>query len=263
MQNRRGPVSAADRARFNEVSDGRQQVRLDVEGTFNLRDVGNLPVAGGGCIRPHLLYRGDAIDAVTAAGAEALRRLKLHTVVDLRDAAECKLTQPNFGLSADIQRMPILRGRFEYECFGGISDLYTAIIDGAGVELAAAITVLARPNAFPALVHCTAGKDRTGLVIALLLAALDVPDDAVVQDYALTEVNFVGEARAEALRRAAEAGVGAQRLAVLMGSPAEAMRHALAHVRNLAGSVAEYLAAHGVTSGQLQQLRAALVEFTP
>ncbi|WP_197515406.1 tyrosine-protein phosphatase [Mycobacterium sp. E1747] len=252
----------ADEPRRNECSIVRRPARLDIEGTFNLRDVGDLPVAGGGTIRSHLLYRGDAIDAVTESGADALRRLNLRTVIDLREPAECKRPGPDLGDLVKVTRIQVFRDRFDYGNFHGIDDLYAAILDAAGSDLAAAISVLAQPNALPALVHCTGGKDRTGLVIGLLLAALNVPIDAVASEYALTAVNFVGEARTRGLKRAAEAGVPAQQIAVLLGSPAEAMTHALTHVVNTAGSVAEYLTAHGVTPGQLQRIREELVTPT-
>lgn len=227
-----------------------------------MRDIGGLPVAGGGNVRPHLLFRGDAIDAVTDNGAQSLRDLRLHTIIDLREPVERTLPQPDLGADVDMRQMPILRGRFDYTRFEGISDLYAAVLDDAGEELAAVINVLAQPDALPALVHCTAGKDRTGLVIGLILAALEVPDAAVASNYAITEANFVGPARERALKRAADADLPAQRLAVLVGSPPEAMLCALAHVRDSAGSVPDYLIGRGLSRDALRTLHDALVDVT-
>lgn len=80
----------------HEAADDRRPPRLDVDGTFNLRDVGELPVAGGGSVRSRRLFRGDAIDAATDAGIRALTRLHLHTIVDLREPVESKLRPPTW-----------------------------------------------------------------------------------------------------------------------------------------------------------------------
>jgi protein-tyrosine phosphatase len=237
-----------------------RQIRIDIEGTFNVRDVGGLAVTGGGRIRSSLLYRGDAIDAVTDAGFDSLVKLRLRTVIDLRESVERRHPQPDLGADVNMERMQILRDRFNYEHYGGLSSLYAAILDGAGEELAAVIGRLAEPGCLPALVHCSAGKDRSGLVIGLLLAAVGVPDAAIASNYAVTEANFVGEARDRALQRAADAGLSVQRLAVMVGSPVEAMTEALAHVRRRAGTVTDYLLGNGLKRGAPQRLRAALVE---
>jgi protein-tyrosine phosphatase len=236
--------------------------RIDIEGTFNLRDVGGLPVAAGGTIRSRLLYRGDALDALSDAGITALRKLQLRTIIDLREPVE---RRGQHALDADVQytQIPILRNRLEYGDYEEIAQLYTAIIDVAGEEIAKTIARLAEPKTLPALVHCTAGKDRTGLVVGLLLAALGVPDDAVAANYALTAVNFTQEARARALKRALEAGLPAQKLAAMVGSPPQLMLDALEHVRATNGTVPGYLTAHGLHASALADLRQTLIDVTP
>jgi protein-tyrosine phosphatase len=235
--------------------------RIDIDGTFNLRDVGGLSVAAGGTIRFRLLYRSDALDALSDAGITALRKLHLRTVIDLREPVERRRPNPLVG-SAHYEQIPILRERLEYNNYEDITQLYMAIIDFAGEEIATTIARLAEPKTLPALVHCTAGKDRTGLVMGLLLAALGVPDDVVAANYALTEGNFTAEARARALKRAAEAGLPVQKLAVMVGSPPQLMLDSLEHVRTSHRTVAAYFTDHGLHASALADLQQTLIDVT-
>lgn len=247
-------------AALNPESGGAPS-RIDIDGTFNLRDVGGLPLAAGGTIRSGLLYRGDSLDTLSAAGIVALRKLNLRTIIDLREPAEYRGRD---ALADDVhyEQIPILRDRLDYVDYEDIDQLYTAIIDVVGTEIAAVISRLAEPKAFPALVHCTAGKDRTGLVVGLLLAVLGVPDGAIAANYALTEVNFTAEAKARVLKRAAEAGLPAQKLAVMVGSPPQLMLEVLEHVRSSHGSVAGYLTDHGLPESAIADLYQTLAAVT-
>ncbi|WP_236977011.1 MULTISPECIES: tyrosine-protein phosphatase [Mycobacterium] len=236
-------------------------MRLEIDGTFNLRDVGGLPVQGGGRLRCNLLYRSDAIDAISEAGRRSLRDLNLRTVIDLREPRERREAPPDLGNGVRCEQIPILRDRLTYGHLADIADLYAAVIGVAGPEFAAVIECLSRPDALPALVHCTAGKDRTGMAVGLLLAAIGVPDSAVADDYAVTEVNLGEEARARVLQRAIEAGIPAQQLAVMMGSPPQLMMDVLDQVRAANGTVAAYLTRHGLDTDALVRLRRTLVEF--
>jgi protein-tyrosine phosphatase len=236
--------------------------RIEIEGTFNVRDVGTLPVAGGGCVQSGLLYRGDSIDDITDAGERSARDLNLQTIIDLREPAERGNREPPMGVGARCLQIPIFRGRFNFRQYDGLAPLYAAVIARAGHEIAEAIAPLAEPRALPALVHCTAGKDRTGLVVGLLLSALGVPDAEVAANYALTERYFGAELQQRAFQRAAEAGLPAQQLAVMAGSPSELMVRTLEDVRRHYRSAGEYLRDHGVTSTALASLKRALVDVT-
>lgn len=76
----------------------------------------------------------------------------------------------------------------------GIDDLYRRIVDHRGVHLTGAVRALAAPGALPAVVHCSAGRDRTGLVAALVLSVVGVPYDEIAEDYARTADLLQGEA---------------------------------------------------------------------
>lgn len=109
--------------------------------------------------------------------------------------------------------------------------------------------------------HCTAGKDRTGLLIALVLCLLGVDEETVAADYALTEGAYSAERRAEMLARAEAVGVNAQRVALMIGSPPEALAAVLTCLREKYGSIGAYLLAHGARPESLAALRERLVSL--
>ncbi|MBL7500458.1 tyrosine-protein phosphatase [Frankia sp. CNm7] len=143
-----------------------------------------------------------------------------------------------------------------------LADIYDFMIDNKGDRLTAAVLALAEPGALPAVVHCSAGKDRTGLTIMLVLDLLGVDDDVIASDYALTAELLHDEAIA-ALRRlgtvTAADGQGEPLPANLMACPPELIRRALARVRAGHGGARGYLLAHGATPAQLDALTEALL----
>jgi protein-tyrosine phosphatase len=122
------------------------------------------------------------------------------------------------------------------------------------------LEILAAPGALPGLVHCRAGKDRTGMVIAMALSAVGVPDDTLAEDYGLTETTYTDEIRATYAAEAVTMGVRTSRVGALMGSPPVALRTALGVLRARHGSVRQYLLDQGLAPESLEALRKALVQ---
>jgi protein-tyrosine phosphatase len=133
------------------------------------------------------------------------------------------------------------------------------MVNRRGPAIGAAIKHLASPGALPGLVHCTAGKDRTGIVTAFTLSALGVPDEIIAADYALSSVYLIADQIAVIGQISADTGLGEQLTEALMASPPELIVRVLDRARAQAGSVAGYLAANGVTEADLDALRAVLV----
>jgi protein-tyrosine phosphatase len=106
------------------------------------------------------------------------------------------------------------------------------------------VSELCTPDALPALVHCNGGKDRTGLVIGLILSALGVHDDDVARDYSLTADNLGADFFRDLNHHNARVD-----LTSLMGSDAAVMLQALGLVRELAGDASTYLTTNGVARG--------------
>lgn len=229
-----------------------------ITATGNFRDLGGLP-ASGGTVREGLLMRSDALTDVTPAGLEALGALGLQTIVDLREPVERNL-HPNAldGLAVRVREQPLFDGLIDMAQPRGLEELYLETLDVCGRQFARVVSVLCEPGALPALLHCSAGKDRTGLACAILLGAIGVAEAAIVEDYARSEAGLRGPTRERAKRRALAAGMREQLLAQNFGSPPDVMRRALEHLDRRHGGALAYLRRHGV-SGDLEALRDALV----
>ncbi|MCX4094082.1 tyrosine-protein phosphatase [Nocardia sp. alder85J] len=251
-----------------QLGDPARGGRIPVDGTYNFRDVAGIP-AGDGRIRPGVLYRSDALHELTDAGRDLLRQLRIGTVIDLRTVSE-RDREPSLldGLDAVRHHAPIFESTADAVPTGpdlSLTEVYDFIVDERGPQLAHAIGLIAAAGG-PAVVHCTAGKDRTGLVIALTLAAVGVTDADIVADYAVTERHLGGEWADRALAGlAADYGMpptDATR-GFLAGSPAALLTHSLERIRDRSGSVRGYLTAHGLGEHEFAALTDHLVTTDP
>lgn len=155
-----------------------------LEGLVNFRDLGGLP-AQGGVVRPGVLFRSDSLAYATPADAERLiRELRLATVIDLRGEYEVE----------QLGRGPLATARVGYVSapiadVSGAEDLvghYVAMLTEKGPVLARTVRHLSCAGTLPAVFHCEAGCDRTGVLAAVVLALLGVPEDEIAADYAAT-----------------------------------------------------------------------------
>jgi protein-tyrosine phosphatase len=169
-----------------------------VRGATNFRSLGGLPAAGGRRIRPHVLMRADRLIGLSDSDWDALALVGLATVCDLRSAAE-RAEHPNaipagLGVQAlncevnnDLRADPSL-GRLmlvDPSARGAervMIEIYRRFPAYMGVTIARVAARLLEGGA-PLLVHCSAGKDRTGFVVAMLLHALEVPEPLIRADY--------------------------------------------------------------------------------
>ena len=234
--------------------------RIPVPGTTNLRDVGGYPAAGGGSVRWQTLYRSDALDRLGGSGRAELAGLGLRTVIDLRTYGEVAAAPSALdGHVARTCHVPLFSeaaiGRLPPE----LSAVYAHMIDRCGRAIARAIGQLCGDAALPGLIHCTAGKDRTGLVVALILEVIGVPDDVIAADYALSSSHIDPEVAGAIERIRAVSNVGRWIDLGALGSPPQIIHTALARVREGSGSVRGYLLDNGLSPRDLDTLRSALV----
>jgi protein-tyrosine phosphatase len=234
--------------------------RLPVGGTYNLRDIGGYPVAGGGVTIWGRLFRSDH-PRLDGPGRSQLGRLALRTVVDLRDAAE-RVARPSQleGLVGRTINHPLtVRSLLTTETATAppLGDLYSTAVRNLGAEIAEVVSVLAEPRSLPGLVHCAAGKDRTGIIIGLVLSAVGVSDETVAADYALTAEYLTPEFFADI--DFTSLPTGPVDITPLYHAEPTAMSEMLATTRSLAGDAASYLIGHGLALRSLERLRAALV----
>lgn len=231
---------------------------LDIDGVNNVRDVGGIPVEGGR-IRSGVLLRSGQLSHATTAGVTALRGSIQH-IVDLRDGEEVA-AEPTEIEGPDTTHLPLFLGsvRSFFENDTSLDDLYLHLLEESGERLVEAIRIIAEGR--PTLVHCTVGKDRTGVTVALALSAVGADREAVIADYALTESQLPAQRSqriADYLRTQHPEAVHAVALAT--ESPAPVMRHLLEQIDERWGSAAGYLRAQGMTDEELAALTKALVE---
>lgn len=172
------------------------QRSVELEGCHNFRDLGGYPTRAGGRLRWRMLFRSDALHHLTAADVARLRgEIGLGHVVDLRSSGEIAIDGRG-RLAAESIRMhhlPLFDGAGTASADLGaqltLSDRYFLMTEHAKGPLARVLATLADAEA-PAVYHCAAGKDRTGVVSAVLLGLLGVADEIIVADYAATQQNL-------------------------------------------------------------------------
>jgi protein-tyrosine phosphatase len=157
--------------------------RVDLADAFNLRDLGGLPTTDGRVTLRGRLFRSEYPGFVEGPATDAIARLGLRTVVDLRRRSELRHESVDWAAAGVVHVHCSLRMDRNDSWRAGYHSYLTA---GPEVFLRA-VRALADPAGQPALVHCAAGKDRTGVVSAVLLSLLGVEPEAIAADYALTE----------------------------------------------------------------------------
>jgi protein-tyrosine phosphatase len=235
-----------------------------ITGYVNFRDLGGHPTPHGR-VRTGRVYRSDSLAHVDDTDVEHLVGERgIRTVVDLRGGVEVDAypNDPMRDAGAVIHHVPLFDPAqpppedFDWHSTT-LADLYRFILTNAGPQFVEVLQLIAEPANHPLVFHCAAGKDRTGLIAAMVLSLLEVDDDEIVDDYALTAAaieHLVNRARDRAH------AVGRAPNAKFMGADPETMRAVLAWMRAEQHGFERYVLAHGFTSGELDLLRAALVE---
>jgi protein-tyrosine phosphatase len=237
-------------------------------GVFNFRDLGGYTAADGRMIRWRTLFRADGLDKLTTDDVDVLRPFGLRTVVDLRMAHEIE-QRGRFPVDAypvTFHNLSVMDAVWDRELAREsalppaefLHERYTEMLDAHGHRFANALRLLAGPGAMPAVFHCAAGKDRTGLLAMLVLGSLGVASDDIVEDYALTSVTMDAFLTA----RAGEPALAARMADIpqmFFAADPQAMSLLLRDIEAAHGSVRGYVRALGVDDASLASLEEQLL----
>jgi protein tyrosine/serine phosphatase len=235
-----------------------RQVRF--EGMVNFRDLGGLPVGSRGQVRTGRLFRSDSVAyASTVDVKRLLDEFGVRAVIDLRGEKEV----------ARLGRGPLAGAAIRY-LPAPITDIeaaeqvayYLAMLEQRGPLLVSLLRELTDPAVLPAVFHCEAGCDRTGVLAAALLGLLGVADEDICADYALTApaMPFIG-ARVRAALLALDPTLSFDPDEEPWLPTEATMAATLAGVRDRWGSIVGWARAYGLTEHELSTLREALVEY--
>jgi hypothetical protein len=226
---------------------------LLLDGSYNVRDLGGLPSTDGGVVRAGLVFRGDYPAFADDGSGGVAHVLRLRAVVDLRRGSEAAVECVRWADHAvTYHRFPIVaRNETSWTA------RYPAYLACGPRSVVDAVRAVLDPASHPVLFHCAAGKDRTGVVAALVLSVLGVSEDDIVDDYMLSDAAVEPVlsrlARCELYRR------------MLAGTTAEAQRPHADAMRSFlsglarSGGAARWLVAHGLTDSEIAAGREALV----
>ncbi|WP_169734120.1 tyrosine-protein phosphatase [Hamadaea tsunoensis] len=229
---------------------------------FNFRAVSGFTSRYGGTLRPGLLYRSDTLSRLGDPDRPAYEPLGVRTVIDLRRPEEVSVggRAPEWAAPAYFHRHlrhPYWRHEDYTERIGVaryLADRYGELARSGAADIAGVVELVADPETGPVAVHCVAGKDRTGTVVAFVLDLLGVDEDEIAHEYALTELTenaFATWARTNIPGFAAKAPVP-----YYVSTPPEAMATALREIRAEFGSVEKLLTGAGLAAGTTDRLRA-------
>jgi len=246
-------------ARLATGLDGRH---LPLRGTYNVRDLGGYLASGDRVTRWRILLRADALHRLDAEAHAVLGAIGVRTVVDLRSDEEVQRAPDQLsGLSLSVLHRPLYAPRTPTVLVSPrtLAATYVALIDERPQALVGAVRDLAAPGALPAIVHCTAGKDRTGMVVALVLSAVGVDHDVIVEDFEVTRRFLDGAFREELTRASAERGISADRIEDMLSMDPALIVGFLRRIYETFGDAATFLTHYGMTNEELERLRVGLL----
>ncbi|MFC9997101.1 tyrosine-protein phosphatase [Nocardia sp. NPDC127526] len=236
----------------------------------NVRDLGGLPVRGGGTTRFGVVFRSSTLQQATEADLSRLTgSLGLRTVIDLRLPDEVE--REGYGLIAGadvrIANLPIrkspqsslaARDLVPDKTRVNLTELYGRLLAGSGAHIVESVRLIIDPARHSVLFHCAAGKDRTGVLAAVLLDAVGVHPEAIAHDYAQTNERM-HRVRERLNGLASYQGLPPADTGILAVTP-DVMRGFLDNLHAEHGGAAEWLLANGLSGTELDRLRRALIE---
>lgn len=228
---------------------------VTLEGAWNVRDVGGYTTLDGRKVVRGKLYRSDGLDQLTGSDLKKLLNLGINQNIDLRGSEEIQKWEDKLAKQPDIiyHIIPLLH-KLDRKIPTSLSELYIFMLEESQEEFKKIFRLILNNRSGVTLFHCSAGKDRTGLVAAFLLLLAGVPREEVVRDYCASEENI-----RPMLTKFAEENNPS--FAVFSTSRPEDINPFLDRLESSYGGAEAYLSMIGMTSQEIADLKSFLIDL--
>ncbi|GAB5489968.1 MAG: tyrosine-protein phosphatase [Phototrophicaceae bacterium] len=234
---------------------------LDIVGTYNVRDLEGHITASGDFFESHVLIRAGNLDKLSEESQQKLLEYGVKTIMDVRDEWEAEHYPNPFEHSKAISyhNLPLIGDEFsdavhlEASDYADLNERYIKYIEKCQTQIGKIISTIIDSET-GIIIHCHAGKDRTGIIIALMLASIGVSEDEIAEDYVLSHQNIqhlIAEWRTYAESKGHDMAQFERENATLP----ETILTMLAHIEKNFGSVDMYLQHCGLSTEQLNLLK--------
>ncbi|OAS16785.1 tyrosine-protein phosphatase [Paenibacillus oryzisoli] len=237
-----------------------EQRVLQVEGAYNLRDLGGYKTKDGRMTRWGIFFRADGLHKLSTLSQQELVDRGVRTIIDLRNAHELEEKKNVFADSQQVSyhNVSLINpATSSLTQIRNLGDLYINLLQTSQAQLLRVFTLLAEGGIYGSLFHCAAGKDRTGVVSALLLDLGNVPHETILEDYVLT--NACISPILEELRKGKPANVPDDMYESFLGCDPAYMVSLLSHLELRYGNAEHYLRTIGLSEGQILTLKEQLL----
>lgn len=237
---------------------------INLQGCTNFRDMGGYRNRRGQTVAWGRVYRSDSLHLMTGEDkVQVYQDMGVVTLIDLRNSTETKRDDYSSSLPRNVNYRSIsfldLHGIDPFkegdDPVARLEEIYLWILANSGHLVTEALNILAEEPNLPAIFHCTAGKDRTGVLAAMILSILDVDQEQIMADFELTNQTLN-----QLYPRLRSIPGNENRPRASFEAPPKAMAAMLSTLNNTHGGAEKYALAHGVSAANIQKLRSSLLE---
>ena len=236
--------------------------RIQIEGAYNVRDLGGYETADGRQTQWMMFLRADDVSTLPKASQDVLTGYCVRTVLDLRQLREINAQADNVFsnspharyINVDMVGDVVIDTNDSDVTRLRVHTLYRNMLDLRGEKFRDTLATMAEPGALPVLFHCMGGQDRTGLVSAMLLGLAGVPNETIAEDYTLTAEYRVDAYLGPNLHPGTDPAQYTPKAYRARNCPPEAMLDTLGYLDDRYGGVEGYVRSIGVTDEQIATL---------
>ena len=238
---------------------------IPFDAVFNFRDLGGYRADGGRAVRWRRLFRADGLHRLLPEEAERIRELGIATVIDLRTAEEVATRGrfPDDIAGVDYHHLAMFDVEPEWPPEDDnptyLADRYAEMLETGRTTVATSLRLLADEASYPLVFHCAAGKDRTGILAAVILGLLGVPEDVIAEDYALSHAAMEGLQQWVVANMPEVAEAQSAIPPSVFGADATTMTAFLDHLERAHGSIEALVRDLGVDDATIARVREALL----